>query len=560
MKLSKIKNLILILTFSSICFIGCRGPTGKQGSQGPQGATGSNGLPGTIGPQGMPGEKGEPGQTVNLPPSEVDGGYSGGGGATKDTSGPLLEYVKDKLSQRIRLSSSILYKNLPNGWNKNKIADVIENIEEQKGKPTRTNKDLMFDYEYDVNTKTGKILATRNYYLTFTTFPFRDTERMAQNLKKDILEMFSEYERKQINELMISMLHETAHLVFRHLEQKDQRSDEVLDNEARAFAYSVISALERDFVKCESTRPERFWNAKLTLDNEQRSIGLNYYEFLIFNMPYQKFILSAINEEEDKYSYKINSDNHTNELTLNYFTRDGLNSSRETMSQSELKSQTTQTLASYFGIDGSYPMGAAVPYGGYLEAFENNLQLENKNGPNDFNKNKITYLHSNKNLYLDLYNTININNVEFISSEKSTNNQELVDIYRKSTQEKIAKDNFFPSVSQILFAPQFALEKLKTSIGSIESDQLLNTGETNKINFYMNNHQDINKISISFSTSYYGIYDKIEDNYAYEIYEGHAQTLNEFFTFYGLISLEGEYEMTCQPMSEPIEFEYQNVD
>ncbi|MCB0356828.1 MAG: collagen-like protein [Bdellovibrionales bacterium] len=278
------KIYILVIIFSvSLMSTACRGP---KGSSGAKGAPGMNGTPGTNGVNGVKGEKGEPG--ASSPVESQVGGYSGGGHAIKENSAPLLEYVKKELIQHLKFSSDIIYKDLPNTWTKKDLINVISKISEMPANKKSRREDLVFDYDYDSDTKLGAIYATNNYFLTYAQFPYRNYERKSLVARdeegKSIAHYFTNDQKLQIEGIMISMLHELAHLVYGHREQLASKSDQELDQEARSFAYKILTAIERDYIGCVTEEEVDYWFIHRDLLSEQ--VGPQHLLFLY--SPYRR--------------------------------------------------------------------------------------------------------------------------------------------------------------------------------------------------------------------------------------------------------------------------------
>lgn len=179
---------------------------------------------------------------VKGPQSSVDGSSTGGGSFGDESALTILRWASKDLSDQIRNSSPEIYKNLPNGWTQEKLAEVIANVEPnvknqetyQVPEVNRYGQRLMFNY--------GKrpdgspfITATK---LFIDAYASHDVNAQP---KQDFY--------YKIEELKLKLAHEAAHLLGLGLSKETDMS------EARAFSKALLASLDSDNFECLPKNP-----------------------------------------------------------------------------------------------------------------------------------------------------------------------------------------------------------------------------------------------------------------------------------------------------------------
>lgn len=183
-------------------------------------------------------------------PQEQDGSASGGGSYMRTNSVPVLTLARTRLAAMIRNSSPQIYKNLPTGWTQSHLADVIENVVSESDvcaadKTTSTkcanryadNNLLMLDYNRESkDPQKAYIVALRTFFYAYANVPVSGSDT----------EDYEELKNK-VRDVELKLLHEVAH----HWAQSDWTSEQV-EAHAEAFANSLMEALMKDIVHCQT--------------------------------------------------------------------------------------------------------------------------------------------------------------------------------------------------------------------------------------------------------------------------------------------------------------------
>lgn len=171
----------------------------------------------------------------------VEGGSSGGGGYVSENSALLLEQSSQKLASMIRKSTPAIYGDLPQGWSAERLASIIEKVRSSPDKDLRRDdKDLMFNYAVDAD-GTEYIEALKPFFHTYGAVPVKmQTAEQLRDLQ---------------NDLMLKLLHETAH----HL-KLDEKA-------AEAFAYDKMLEMDLDIYSCVSNE---------TVENGRPMLGFSF--------------------------------------------------------------------------------------------------------------------------------------------------------------------------------------------------------------------------------------------------------------------------------------------
>lgn len=190
---------------------------------------------------------GTPATPPAVPASE--GNSSGGGGFGDESSMQLLKWSQQIVTRGIRQANTHIFKNLPQGWNPERLAALVENIRPQPNKVVyRYNRELMFDY---VVPKEGEpyLIATSLFFRAFASVP-------VTGMPPDTLEPY-------LREIRNRLLHETAHVL-------GIGTSETSDYKARVFATHLVQVLWQNNVICEAKDvPENYPSKVQEWDIEQ---------------------------------------------------------------------------------------------------------------------------------------------------------------------------------------------------------------------------------------------------------------------------------------------------
>lgn len=171
-------------------------------------------------------------------PGRPDDGSSSGGGSFGDESSlMILKWASEELSNQILNSSPELYSDLPAGWTRERLAQIIRDVEptpadrETYAVPevVRHGQRLMFDYRTRPD-GTPYITATRLFVDAHSHFEVNSKPK---------------YEFKAvIDEIKLKLAHEAAHHMGLGLSKQSDMP------QARAFANSLMASLDSDNIEC----------------------------------------------------------------------------------------------------------------------------------------------------------------------------------------------------------------------------------------------------------------------------------------------------------------------
>ena len=220
--MASIQTTLILITLGFA--LGCTGP---KGNEGPAGKAGQNGQ---QGPAGM---------NTNDQPG---GKSSGGGGYMTKDSKKFLELMSQSLARIIRRADDNIFKDLPQDWDKEKLARIIERVRlyDKKFKIREegvegAGEELMFDYGED--DKGPYIAALRQFFIIYGKEPVDYKKYLVSD--EGVLNIFDK------------LLHEVAH----HL-PKIKGDDKAADR----FAKAVLRALFTDTIFCDVPDGQVFEN------------------------------------------------------------------------------------------------------------------------------------------------------------------------------------------------------------------------------------------------------------------------------------------------------------
>jgi hypothetical protein len=171
------------------------------------------------------------------PHSSVEGSSTGGGSFGDESSLTILRWAAKDLSNEIRHSSPEIYKDLPNGWTQERLAEIIANVE-----PTVANQEV---YKIPEVSRYGQRLMF-NYGKRDDGSPFITATRL-------FVDAYSSYDVNsqpkqdffyKIEEVKLKLAHEVAHLLGLGVSKETDML------EARAFSKSLMASLDSDNFEC----------------------------------------------------------------------------------------------------------------------------------------------------------------------------------------------------------------------------------------------------------------------------------------------------------------------
>ncbi len=174
---------------------------------------------------------------TNAPKNQDDGSSSGGGSFGDESSLAILRWAADDLAMQIENSSPEIYKNLPAGWTKEKLAKIIRDVE-----PTSKNRET---YRVPDVSRYGQRLMF-NYGKTPEGTPFITSTKL-------FMDAYSHFEVNSrpkhdfyatLEEVKLKLAHETAHLMGLGVSKETDMT------EARKFALGLMKALDSDNIEC----------------------------------------------------------------------------------------------------------------------------------------------------------------------------------------------------------------------------------------------------------------------------------------------------------------------
>lgn len=173
-------------------------------------------------------------------PEQHEGTSSGGGGFAGENSQALIKKSSEDLGRMLRTLNPKALKNLPQGWTKDKLADVVENIRLQENTEKRRHgKRLIMDYGTDQ--KGPYIAALAPFFMTYNHVAVEyEKPTTIANMVKDIHKLY---------------LHELGHLVYNHAERYSRQEITIpqIEKQARAFAKAILKIIESDTLLCSTT-------------------------------------------------------------------------------------------------------------------------------------------------------------------------------------------------------------------------------------------------------------------------------------------------------------------
>lgn len=174
------------------------------------------------------------------PALREEGSSSGGGSFGDESSLAILRWAAEDLAREISNSSPELYKDLPQGWSRERLAQMIRDVEPtSKTRETykvpevsRHGQRLMFDYR---RREDGSlyITATRLFMDAYSHYEVNRRPKHEFGLT--------------LEEVKLKLVHEVAHHLGLGLSKETDMP------EARRFAKSVLEALDSDNVECLPT-------------------------------------------------------------------------------------------------------------------------------------------------------------------------------------------------------------------------------------------------------------------------------------------------------------------
>lgn len=177
------------------------------------------------------------GAPAGVHPSQGEGSSSGGGSFGDESSLTILRWAAEDLAREISNSSPALYKNLPAGWSRERLAKMIREVEPTTGnretykvpEVSRHGQRLMFDYRKR-DDGTMYITATRLFMDAYSHY---EVNRRPKHSFVTTLE-----------EVKLKLVHEVAHHMGLGVTKETDMS------EARQFAIRLLESLDSDNFEC----------------------------------------------------------------------------------------------------------------------------------------------------------------------------------------------------------------------------------------------------------------------------------------------------------------------
>lgn len=191
---------------------------------------------------------------------QSEGNSSGGGGFGDESSMQLLKWSQQIVTRGLRQTNSEVFKNLPQGWNPERLAKLIETIRPEPNKVVyRYDRELMFDY---VVPKEGEpyIIATNLFFRAFSSVP--------------VTGMPADSREPYLREIRNRLLHETSHIL-------GIGTSEASDYKARVFANYLVKVIWHNNVICQAQEVPENYPSKVQdwdLEAAAKKIGADYNE------------------------------------------------------------------------------------------------------------------------------------------------------------------------------------------------------------------------------------------------------------------------------------------
>ncbi len=158
------------------------------------------------------------------------GPIAGGGGYASSSSATALKRAASQLSDQLNDSADIFFKNLPEGWSRERLQNILRTIRISDKKPTmiRDGRELLLNYGRDE--KGEYVEALRPFFVAYEHVPWQTADER---------ELTAVYRKIQL-----LLLHEIGHLL-------NIGTSEDTDYLAEFFAKRFLEKLLNQYMICE---------------------------------------------------------------------------------------------------------------------------------------------------------------------------------------------------------------------------------------------------------------------------------------------------------------------